>query len=149
MRLMVISDTHGDDWAVERFAALARKADAVAHLGDVLYDARHLQALLGFAVLMVRGNNDVLAEEPDELVQDFGGVRALLTHGHRYAVKSSLHRLSLAAQARQATLAFFGHTHEPLVTADGPLVLVNPGARYTYADVRIEGGAAVPVIRRL
>ncbi len=70
-------------------------------------------------------------------------MRTLLTHANRYRRRRSLFRLSLRAREAGASLALFGHTHEPTVEWEGGVLLVNPGSlqngRYAIIEFRENG----------
>ena len=128
MTIAVFSDTHGSTARMLR-AAETLRPDALVHLGDSARDARCLsEAFPDTPLYRVCGNCDVSPEAPAELVAEFGGVRALLCHGHRYAVDwGRLDSLVYAAQEKGCRLALFGHTHRAENAEMGGVRLVNPG----------------------
>ena len=127
MRIAVISDTHGNKWALESCIQAAGKVDAWFHLGDITRDTYALEKT-GVPVFAVRGNTDFMMDEPLERIVEMGGVRFFLCHGHTYQVGNSLYRLSCKAQECNCEAAFFGHTHIPMLEERGPVVLMNPGS---------------------
>ena len=156
MKIAVFSDTHGST-ARMLTAAAELRPDALVHLGDCARDADCLAAALPEIPLWrVCGNCDVSPQCPEELVAEFGSVRALLCHGHRYAVDwGRLDSLVYAAQEKGCSLALFGHTHRSENTEIGGVRLVNPGtagvgAARSFALVEIfENGGIAAEIRRL
>ena len=128
VRVGVISDSHCDRAALREAASRLQTVDQVVHLGDCAPDAQLLESLLPAPVLSVRGNCDYASSQPEEITIQLGGVQALLCHGHRYQVKSTLQLLCYRAQEVEAHLALFGHTHRPLVTWEQGVLLVNPGS---------------------
>lgn len=125
MRICVFSDTHG---MLNRLpAALVRAGafDAFVHLGDYASDAAEIAKQCHVPYYAVRGNCDFSTKYPSEQVAVFDEARIFLTHGHRYR---DIYRLALAAEDAQCQAALFGHTHIPLVTAQGSLLIVNPGS---------------------
>ena len=143
MKIAVFSDTHGDAGRMLR-AARKEKPDALIHLGDGERDAEKLRAEFpDVPLFQVRGNCDYSSAAPDELVAEFGPVRALLCHGHRYAVDwGRLDSMVYSAQEKGCSLVLFGHTHSPENTEIGGVKLVNPG---TAAQGRTPSFALVEI----
>ena len=142
-RLGVVSDSHGGRGALELLYPLLKGVDAVAHLGDGMGDARRIRERTGLPIFAVSGNCDLTQDYPAERTEVFSGVRTLLTHGNHQKVKHSLLRLTLRAEEAGASLALFGHTHEPLAEWSPGILLVNPGAlmngRYAVIEFRENG----------
>lgn len=129
MKLLIVSDSHGD-WRALRRVAEEERPDAVLHLGDLLSDAQKLSIVCPeIPVEAVAGNCDgFFPKEPAERILSYEGVRFLLTHGHAYGAKSGSAHLALAGRNAGVDAVLFGHTHQAEIqrTADG-LWLVNPG----------------------
>jgi uncharacterized protein len=128
MKLVVISDTHGNYPAALRAVEMIAEADIVIHLGDCCDDALPLQAALSCPVIRVPGNCDFGSRLPRELFIRFDGVPFLLCHGDAYGVKGGLSRLAVHATRIGAEVVLFGHTHKPLVRNHDGRLFVNPGA---------------------
>ena len=128
LRAAVFSDTHTN--IARMLAAVpALKPDVLIHLGDHDRDAEALRrAFPELPLHVVRGNCDFGNAAPDQLVIALGPVKALLTHGHIYAVDWGIDRLVYAAQEAGAKLALFGHTHEALNVEIGGVQVLNPGS---------------------
>ena len=156
MKIAVFSDTHG---STARMLETVRRVrpDRIVHLGDYERDTEKLRREFpGIPLHQVCGNCDVSPVSRLDEVVEFGPVRALLTHGHRYAVDwGRLDSLCYAAQERGCTLALFGHTHVPEHTEMGGVRLVNPGTagqgrRRTWALVEVfDNGGVTAEIRDL
>lgn len=123
MKLCIFSDSHGKKELVAKLYESVQ-ADAYLFCGDGLGDIHCIPE----KVYAVAGNCDWGSDLPDVQVLELGGRRILLTHGHRYRVKSDLYRLSLAAREEQAEVAVFGHTHIPARVQEEGLLMLNPGA---------------------
>lgn len=145
MRLLVLSDSHGDMTGL-RLAVQRERPDAVVHLGDHALDAYTLaQEFSSLSVAYVRGNCDgPFPSCADTYSRRLAGVQVFAAHGHRYGVKNGLLRFHLAAQENGASLALFGHTHVPYCQEENGIWLVNPGAcrglYATYAVITLEDG---------
>ncbi len=140
MKILVFSDSHGRDDGMRRALSMHPDAEGVFFLGDGAREAAALaerepnRFFIGVkgncdgALFGLLGGSDLRLEE--ELV--LFGRRILLLHGHTVGVKGGLGELILNARRREADLALFGHTHEPLerYLSEGrrPLYLFNPGS---------------------
>ncbi len=126
MKILVFSDSHGRLGPMVD-AIEQERPQRVFFLGDNYRDGQALMdAYPGLPMELVRGNCD-WDKAPDELLVEAGGVRFLLTHGHRYYVKSGPDHLARSARAKGAGVACFGHTHDALNMPDGGVWLFNPG----------------------
>ena len=148
MRILVISDSHGDQWAVRQAIEAQPGADIILHLGDGARDMEDVAMSYPHKmVYQVRGNCDfssgvMIPYARDEIL---GGRKCFMTHGHLYGVKSDLYRITCAARERGAEILLFGHTHVPLATYDDGLYILNPGSvghgdgRYGIVDITPAG----------
>jgi putative phosphoesterase len=135
MRILVISDTHGNQAALFRAHEAAGRIDAVIHLGDGEADAALLSTIENIPVLRIAGNCDLGSTAPRELVCEWNSVRLLLCHGDRYGVKAGLTRLIQRGHATEADAVLYGHTHNARVEESGGLWLINPGTMTYPAPV--------------
>ena len=140
MELLIFSDSHGKVDAMQQaLSRMVRRPDGVLFLGDGLRDAERLEQDIPW--YMVSGNCDWFGgERPDEIVMAMEGHTLLLTHGHRYSVKSGLGALLYHAVEVGADVVTYGHTHVPelqIVEAgeivagkplEKPIYLFNPGS---------------------
>lgn len=139
MTLLVLSDTHGRRDRVREVLSLHPEASAVLFLGDGLRDLPEELSLSERPRLYaVSGNCDSffsgVASLGEEALLPFGPHRFLLTHGHRYGVKSGTGVALAHAAAREADVLLYGHTHLPeerYVPGEGerkPVWIFNPGS---------------------
>jgi hypothetical protein len=147
MKLLVISDSHGNYPHALKAHAAAGPVDHIIHLGDGSEDARLMEELLGVPVLRVAGNCDCDAQLPQELTLELGECRVLLTHGNRQLVKSGLTQLIRKGIEVGARVVLYGHTHLPAVQVAAGMLFVNPGALKqgstgSYAIVTVNGAKA-------
>ena len=99
------------------------------HLGDCIGDAQDLSSAFPMLDLCyVPGNCDYCTSVPASLLQEAGGVRIFLTHGHLFGVKAGLTRLLLEGKRVGAQLVLFGHTHRPYLAEHDGVWLLNPGS---------------------
>ena len=145
MKILVFSDSHGR-LGLMVDAVEKERPQRVFFLGDNYRDGQALaDAYPEVPMELVRGNCD-WDKAPDELVVEAGGVRFLLTHGHRYHVKGGTGQLVRAARDKGAAVACFGHTHDALNMPDHGVLLFNPGtaggvnARAGYGLIVADGG---------
>ena len=127
-RALAISDSHGDNAAIQK--ALDRFGDVeyIFHLGDYAGDAEYIRAHSRARVWSVRGNCDALSDDPyfEEVV--ICGQRIVLTHGHKLNAKYSVDRLYYYALEHEAKAILFGHTHIAMTQYIDGIWLVNPGS---------------------
>lgn len=137
MRILVVSDTHGNYQLLCKLLNTVEPFDLFLHAGDSGNDLLQLER--NFPSLprhAVAGNCDPLSSLPRELLLEAGRKRILLTHGDRYGVKHDLLRLTLKGKASRADLIVFGHTHRPLIEHSQGIILFNPGSLGTYHSKR-------------
>lgn len=148
MKILVLSDTHGETRAIDNVLREQTEIDVVVHCGDVESDCDYLVEHLPPHVPLtaVSGNNDWFAQQPRNVVTDFGGVRFYVTHGHMERVRSGHEGLLAAAAAKKCDVVLYGHTHRAVTENENGVLIVNPGALsypdYSYALVNVENGTA-------
>jgi putative phosphoesterase len=136
MKIMVVSDTHGNYLAPLLCLDEHDGIDLIVHLGDEIGDAKMLQKLTSVPVILLPGNCDPDAREPRELCGVLGGQRFFMTHGDLYRVKNGLDALKGKAAGEKASVVLFGHTHTPLVQREDNLLLINPGTMMSGSKSR-------------
>ncbi len=130
MKLGIVSDSHGDTHALDIMLAHPEAQDVEGWFfaGDIAMDAEYLAMVTQLPVAKVAGNNDwPYTTLKDAIVTEAGGHRILLTHGHLYGVQFSTEMLVQVAEAQQADIAIYGHTHVADIQPGGVMVL-NPGS---------------------
>lgn len=133
MRILVVSDSHGNDGMLFRAHQQAGSIDAVIHTGDGEMDAQLLEEILGDGVLRVAGNCDHGSTAPRELQITLAERRILICHGDQYLVKSGLERLLSHGKQCGAEVILFGHTHLALSEQRDGIQLLNPGTLWGRA----------------
>lgn len=149
MKLLVVSDTHGDAGQLERAIEQEKDADALIFLGDGFRDTEDIEYLYpNMKIYLVSGNCDTGCYAPTEGLAPFGGILFFYTHGHMYDVKNGLYKIAYAAKQRGADVVLFGHTHCAVTEKIDGITLFNPGSlsawcgRGTYGVITIRSGSA-------
>lgn len=129
MKILVISDTHGDVKMLRK--ALDENPDIMHafHLGDLTADVDAVRADYPERTFYcVCGNNDFGSQYPPTGLCKLNGRTIYYTHGHLQRVHA--HFYGLIAEARQygADIVLFGHTHIPYATETDGIYLFNPGS---------------------
>jgi len=153
LKLIVISDTHGEKSWVQKAVEENCDAGIIIHCGDFASDLEIVSAMPIEAISVAGNVLDLRRAQlmPDDRMEErilvYEGVRILLTHGHRYDVKNTLNKLYYRAQEAQADLVLFGHTHAALNLAHGGITFLNPGSparprggKPSYGIVKISEG---------
>ncbi|MEK4230227.1 metallophosphoesterase [Solibacillus sp. FSL H8-0538] len=125
MKLLVMSDTHGDAAVIERVKNYHLDVQTVIHCGDseLPYNHPYLQG-----VERVAGNCDHDPGYVNEIQFTAGELRVFVTHGHLYGVKSSPMNLVYRSKEIQADIVCFGHSHVLGAELIDGTLFVNPGS---------------------
>ena len=133
MKILVLSDSHSGR-SFMRYCIQNVRPEHVIHLGDHYEDAEVMaQEYSHIRFHMVPGNCDryrMVRQVADIMCYPIGGVKFLMTHGHKHGVKSDICRVIADARGQGAQAVLFGHTHSALcfqAEEDG-LWVMNPGA---------------------
>ena len=150
MKILVMSDTHGNIDKAEEAVRCNRGVDLIIHLGDYFRDAQRLSDIFPeIPMEYVYGNGDfMIGDIPCEKILEFEGKRIFITHGHRYSVKWGHEKLFKKAEEMYVDLILFGHTHVTEMQEQNGCVLLNPGSisdsrnsmNESYAIVEIKKG---------
>lgn len=163
MRIVVISDTHGNVEGASLILSTVAAIDLVVHLGDHIADIWALAADLPCPVVGVLGNEDRTEPGPFDLVITAAGTALLAVHGHLFdlnpylpkeAWERRMDELAAAARRHHASAVLFGHTHRPHLEERDGILLVNPGEIYpggqysSLAVLTVTGGDISAEIHR-
>ena len=148
MKILVFSDSHRSLSGM--YAAIdLHRPEQVIHLGDMMADAEEVAKHYPTTPFcLVPGNCDGwVVTVPVKKQITLGGKSILLSHGHRWGVKSGYERAIDDARAVGADVLLFGHTHRPLVDMRGKTLFLNPGSIGDYAHpfygvLTLSGGRA-------
>jgi putative phosphoesterase len=143
MKIIVMSDSHGDKETVKAVSAL--QADAIFHCGDseLSSDDPLLQNLH-----IVKGNCDRDLRFPDSVVVEVGDKKIWMVHGHEHDCKRTMLPLNYEAQERGVDIVLFGHSHSYAAEMSEGILFVNPGSTLlpragkqpTFAEIEWEDG---------
>ncbi len=122
MKILLISDSHNSPELADFLKA--NKEKEIICLGDFIINKEVLDK---FNVTYVMGNCDRYSK-PLENVIDINGLKAFITHGHKYNVKNSLDRIYYKTLEENCRLGIFGHTHQQFFADVNGIALINPGA---------------------
>jgi putative phosphoesterase len=126
MKVLIVSDSHGLTAELEQLKERHRaEVELFIHCGDSELSADH-PSMINY--LTVRGNCDADQRFPIETVEETGSRRILITHGHRYSVKTDLMKLSYKAREASVDIVCFGHTHYLGAEMIYDTLFINPGS---------------------
>lgn len=152
MRILVISDSHGDSYSVRQAVMEQPTARMLFYLGDGEYDLELVECMKRpLYIHKVKGNCDFGSILPANVVDEVEGVRIYATHGYVEKVKYGTQLLRQYAADNKAVIALYGHTHNPDTTYSDGIWLVNPGSirmgEYAVIDITAQG--IMPILMKL
>ena len=128
MKILIVSDTHGQEKNLEEVLKKEEPIDALIHLGDLECGEDFISTHVKCPVYLVSGNNDFFCSLPREREITLGKYKVLITHGHYYYVSLGVEELRRQAVARGYQVAMFGHTHKPYLETKDGVAILNPGS---------------------
>lgn len=151
MKILLISDVHGDFAKMERIMEENSDCDKSIFLGDFQTDIYVEQELASRFDYVIRGNNDNYGISENNLLIELDGVKIFMTHGDKYFSMFSYvdkDKLAVDAKLNGATLALHGHDHKSSISEHNGVTVFNPGspsyprfgAGKTYGIIEIENG---------
>ncbi len=151
MRVLVLSDSHGDRWRVLKAVDAQPSAKYIIHLGDGEHDMAGLEDIPGKITLQVRGNCDFGSDLPACLHGSLGGVGYYACHGHLEFAKHTDTVLWEKARDFGASVVLYGHTHRAVTTYRDGVWLMNPGSVHQgeYGVIDITEQGILPILMKL
>lgn len=136
MRIVLMSDSHGNYAAINNIVKRNLSADIFIHLGDgerefdeITLQYPHLK------FYHVKGNCDLASLSQSVLILPLKNSHKLIaTHGHEFNVRYSLDRLKKLAKKNNADIIAFGHTHVRYTKYENGLYVINPGSATSPRD---------------
>ena len=149
MRILVVSDSHGDEFRIRRAIEQQPTAELMFFLGDGVKDIDYINVPV--PVIKVRGNCDWSSDVPEFSVDEVNGVRIYSTHGYAEHVKYDLSSLQTAAVEHGAHIALYGHTHFPVTKYIDGIWYINPGSikEGNFAVVDIKPSGILPTLMKI
>ncbi len=139
LKVLVMSDTHGDAFVIDQVIKNVGLVDAIFHCGDSELDVQHesLQS-----IHIVRGNCDMDSSFPNEVITEIKGTKIYMTHGHLFQVKDTMIPIKLRAQEVGTDVVLFGHSHLLGAEILNGTLFLNPGS-LTFPRGRKEKSYAI------
>ncbi|MBN2898894.1 MAG: metallophosphoesterase [Clostridia bacterium] len=128
VRIGVVGDTHGHVANVVEAINRIKPLDFIIHLGDYAEDGPMIEEAVGIEVIGVKGNCDFNSTLPEDRLLTIGGKKIFITHGHRYDVKHTYHKIFYKALEVEADVVLFGHTHMMARFVEDDILIMNPGS---------------------
>ena len=149
MRILVISDSHGDVYSLRKAISQQPNAELIVVLGDGEND--FALCPIDKPCIMVRGNCDWGSSLPAFVVTEEKGYTIYITHGYAEGVKYGDVNLKMRAADCHAHIALYGHTHNPVTVYEDGLWLVNPGSIRdgNYAVVDLTPKGIMPILLKV
>ncbi len=156
LKIGVVSDSHGDVYAVKKAVESMGDVDKIIHLGDYCRDAERASKELERDIIYVKGNCDFTYNVDSDKVITMDDKKIFITHGHNYRVKFNYNSLYLKAREIGADIVLFGHTHLAGIFEKDGIIFMNPGSVSrpkgpypTYGLITIDNGIISPRIVEL
>ena len=150
-RILVFSDSHGNIEYMKKAIDGIRDISVIVHLGDLTRDINEvMREYPDYRYEIVKGNCDFASIEDDERIFELGGYKFLITHGHKFGVKTGTDYLMEYAEEKGVDCVMYGHTHISECEFDRGLLVMNPGCgslyRESYGVVEIEDEIKADII---
>ena len=142
MRLLVLSDSHGDIPSLQMAIENEHSADVIIFLGDGLNDFEYCKCRVYNKIcIAVKGNCDsYYLDYPKSKTVSFCGKTVFCTHGDLEKVKFGPEVLREKASSSGFDIVLFGHTHKAMTTYENGIYYLNPGSvkENSYGIIDIE-----------
>lgn len=135
LKIVVMSDSHGNAEAVRRIVQMHGDAELLIHLGDgereVSLTVEEFPMLI-HKLRFLKGNCDyghMIEPTYQQLIQTLPyGYRIFASHGDQFQVKYGTSRIIHEARQAQADILLYGHTHTRENRYEDGLYIINPGS---------------------
>lgn len=151
MKLLIVSDSHGNVSRIQKIVDQEDPFDCLIHCGDGIRDLFHVDVPGGARIVRVSGNIDLsVVYDMDRIVtQEIGGMRFMITHGDLYDAHNGYGMLLSEGRKMGCDIVLFGHTHTQYHSGGRP-ILFNPGAAANgfYGVINIAEGKDAEFLHR-
>ena len=131
MNILILSDTHQNMDFVSIMVHRAQSYDLVIHLGDDYKDA---QPFIDASIPLIRVPGTWTSEYQHVMIEnrrfeDFLGWKFFLTHTPNSDPRDLLDDVDPASVIRDQQVDIFchGHTHQPMISQQNGVIVLNPG----------------------
>lgn len=153
MKILLISDTHGEWNRTMQVISRHLDIDQYIHLGDVGFSLKRIHRFM-----VIRGNHDQNASLPLEKIMECEDHRMLCIHGNLFdeetmkevlakddiqssdllevCMQTLYGKLASYGAKRGCDIVFFGHTHHQVDTIVEGVRLINPGSLFIGTPCR-------------
>ena len=137
MKILVVSDSHGDKFVLERIIKKECDVDMIIHLGDGLDEFEDIMLNSKITNYCVAGNCDFETTAPYTRIIIAADKRLFIAHGHTFDVKETYSKIIKAAKSENADICLFGHTHIQYKSVIDNMIVLNPGAVNYFNDYAV------------
>lgn len=130
MKIVMVSDTHGNFNRLLNVVKLNYDADLILHLGDGADEFFKVKQLIkNVPMVMVKGNCDSPTYNlKKQKTFDFNGISLYACHGDFFDVKNGLTKYIGFAKSLKFNIIAYGHTHKRFIQKTKDLFILNPGS---------------------
>lgn len=156
MKILIVSDSHGNFYNLETVVSREAPIAMLLHLGDLQADRQELEIRTGCDCRVVAGNCDAFSFDklPDHLTIPIGKHVVHMEHGYWPPMRED--RIEARAKEFGADIMMYGHTHRPELRKKGDILVLNPGSisrprqadgrpSYAVMNVDSEGEAEIEI----
>ena len=129
MKIVILSDTHGDTRIIDQVISREEPFDVLIHCGDSESSlGQYSNPKNPYTFYAVRGNCDYDNTLPLIRNERILFYNVLITHGHHENVRYGNHDLIEIGRRNRADIILYGHTHVPEIVEEDGILIINPGS---------------------
>lgn len=127
MRILIVSDTHGDIDFFNEVITKEGRFDMVLHCGDGSGESDYFEKRADCPVYAVKGNCDIFSHESNTRIVTVAGKRLYMEHGVRICNYEKI-EFDRFASDNKVDAIIYGHTHRQRIEKTDKVFIVNPGS---------------------